>query len=314
MSAAPKIVFLDAATLSDLPAFSRFDDLGDFTSYPRTTPAQVVERAAGAQVVVTNKCPLPAEVINQLPELQLVCIAATGTNNVDKAATKARGIPVRNVAGYSTDSVAQLTLTALFAVAMDLVYLNQAVYAGEYSKAEDFALWRQPFYELRGARFGIIGMGTIGRRVAELATAYGAEVVYYSVRGNDHDVPYPRLESLDKLLTTCDVLSIHCALTEETDGLLGYAELHKMKSSAYLVNMARGGIVAETALVRALDEGLLAGAAIDVFTQEPLPADHPYLTIQHPQRLLLTPHVGWASVEARTTLVEGVVANITEGW
>ncbi len=314
MAAAPRIVFLDAATLSDLPAFSRFSDLGEFISYPRSSQDQLVERAAGAQVVIVNKCHLSADLLAQLPELKLVCIAATGMNNVDREATEARGIPVRNVAGYSTDSVAQLTLTALFAVAMDLVYLNQAVYAGEYSKAKDFALWRQPFYELRGARFGILGMGTIGRRVAGLATAYGAEVVYYSVRGNDHDVPYPRLASLDEFLASCDVVSIHCALTEETDGLLGYAELRKMKSSAYLVNMARGGIVEEDALVRALDAGLLAGAAVDVFTQEPLPADHPYLGIQYPHRLLLTPHVGWASVEARTTLIEGIVANIDAGW
>ncbi len=314
MPAAPKIVFLDAATLSDLPAFSKFEQSGDFTAYPRSTQDQVVERAAGAQVVITNKCRLTAEIIDQLPQLRLVCIAATGTNHVDQEAAAARSIPVRNVAGYSTDSVAQLTLTALFTVAMDLVYLDEAVYAGAYSKAKDFALWRQPFYELRGARFGIIGMGTIGKRVAELATAYGAKVVYYSVRGNDHDVPYPRLDTLDELLESCEVISIHCALTEETDGLLGYPELRKMKSSAYLVNMARGGIVEESALVRALNEGLISGAAIDVFTREPIPADHPYLGIRDRRKLLLTPHIGWASVEARTTLIEGIIGNIEEGW
>ena len=173
-------------------------------------------------------------------------------------------------------------------------------------------MWRHPFYELSGKRYGIIGMGTIGRRVAELATAYGAEVVYYSARGHNHDVPYPRLE-LEEFLRSSDVVSIHCALTDATRGLLGAGELRQMKASAYLVNVARGGIVGERALVDALNEGHIAGAAIDVFTQEPLPDDHPYLGVQNREKLLLTPHVGWASVEARTRLVEGIMQNIQEG-
>ncbi|MBB4079259.1 glycerate dehydrogenase [Lewinella aquimaris] len=313
MSAAPKIVFLDAASVDKLPTYDKFNELGEFTSYARTASAEFMEHATGAQVLITNKIELTAERIEQLPDLRLICVAATGTNNVDKDAAKARNIPVRNVSGYSTDSVAQLTMTALFAVAMDLIYLNRAVYEGHYGKAKDFTFWRHPFYELGGARFGIIGMGTIGRRVAELATAYGAKVVYYSSRGHDHDVPYPRAE-LDELLETCEVISIHCALTDDTRNLLGYAELKKMKPSAYLVNMARGGIVDEAALVRALNEDRIAGAAIDVFTEEPLPDDHVYLTVRDQHRLLLTPHVAWASVEARTRLIEGIMDNIRQGW
>ena len=308
----PRIVFLDAATLDDLPVFDRFKQLGDFTAYPRSTAEQVIERARDAEVVITNKVKLTADLIGRLPELKLVCVAATGTNNVDQEATERRGIPVRNVAGYSTDSVAQLTLTALFTVAMDLLHLNREVYNGNYSRALDFTLWRHPFYELRGKRYGIIGMGTIGRRVAELATAYGAEVVYFSARGHDHDVPYPRLE-LEALLRTSDVVSIHCALTDATRGLLGADELQQLKRSAHLVNVARGGIVDEQALVDALNAGHLAGAAIDVFTEEPLPDDHPYLSVRNREKLLLTPHVGWASVEARTRLVEGIMQNIREG-
>jgi glycerate dehydrogenase len=217
------------------------------------------------------------------------------------------------VAGYSTDSVAQLTMTALFAVSMDLLHLNREVYSGNYSKAKDFSLWRRPFYELTGSRFGIIGLGTIGRRVAELATAYGAEVVYFSSRGTEHDVPYQRLE-LDEFLRSCDTISIHAALTDDTRGLLGRDELAKMKSSAYLVNVARGGIVDEAALVDAINTGAVAGAAVDVFTEEPLPKDHVYLTVEEPDKLLLTPHVGWASVEARTRLIEGIIDNIQKGW
>ena len=313
MPAAPTIVFLDAGTVDDLPAFEKFQELGDFTAYARTTPEALIEHATGAEVLITNKVRLTAETIAQLPDLKLICVAATGTNNIDKQAAEQRGIPVRNVAGYSTDSVAQLTLTAFFAVAMDLLHLDREVYNGNYSRAQDFTLWRHPFYELNGKRYGIIGMGTIGRRVAEIATAYGAEVVYFSARGHDHDVPYPRLE-LDEFLTTCDVVSIHCALTDQTRGLLGLARLRQMKSTAYLVNVARGGIVVETDLVTALNEGVIAGAAVDVFTAEPIPDDHPYLSVHNQEKLLLTPHVGWASVEARTRLIEGVMENIREGY
>ena len=306
------IVLLDAATLDDLPVFEKFGELGDFTAYPRSTPEQVTERAKDARVIITNKVELTAEQIGNLPDLKLICVAATGTNNIDREAAERRGITVRNVAGYSTDSVAQLTLTALNTVAMDLLHLNQEVYNGNYSRALDFTLWRHPFYELSNKRYGIIGMGTIGRRVAAIATAYGAEVVYFSARGHDHDVPYPRLE-LERFLQTSDVVSIHCALTEATRGLLGAEELRQMKPSAYLVNVARGGIVDERALVDALDAGHLAGAAVDVFTAEPLPHDHPYLGVQNREKLLLTPHVGWASVEARTRLVEGILRNINQG-
>ncbi len=313
MPTSTKIVFLDAASVEDLPEFERFHDLGDFTFFSHTGQDEVVERAAGAEVIIVNKVQLTEAIIADLPKLRLICVSATGVNNVDKSAAKARGIPIRNVAGYSTDSVAQLTMTSLFAVAMDLCYLNEAVYSGEYSKAKDFTLWRNPFYELRDARFGIIGLGSIGSRVAKIAEAYGARVVYHSISGTDHDVPYPRL-ALDELLRTCQVVSIHCALSDATRDLLTYDDLEKMPESAYLVNMARGGIVVEADLARAIDEGVISGAAVDVFTQEPLPADHPYLKVKNKHRLLLTPHVGWASVEARTKLLEGVRDNIREGW
>lgn len=310
-----QIVFLDTATVADLPQeLSRFSEIGHFTGYESTRPDQIVERAANAAVIITNKVVLGAAEIDQLPQLKLICIAATGMNNVDLAAADRRGIPVRNVSGYSTDAVAQLTLTSLFTLSMDLLQLNEAVYSGRYAQSPAFSWWRRPFYELKGKRYGIIGLGAIGRRVAALATAYGAEVVYHSVSGrNTTGQAYPHL-TLAELLATSDVVSVHCPLTPQTDNLLDYAALQQMRSSAYLINVARGGIVHEEDLVRALNEGLIAGAATDVFTIEPMPADHVFTTVKDRSRLLLTPHIGWASVEARTTLLAGIRANIQQGW
>lgn len=309
------IVFLDTATVADLPEeLAKFSEFGQYTGYEATTAAQVVARAQDAEVVITNKVVVGKQEMDRLPKLRLICIAATGMNNVDLDEAERRGIPVRNVSGYSTNAVAQLTLTSLFTVAMDLIHLNAAVYDGTYAKSPSFSYWRRPYYELGGARYGIIGLGAIGHAVAKLATAYGAQVVYHSVSGgNTEGQPYPHV-SLDELLTTSEVVSIHCPLTEETRNLIGAAELARMKSSAYLINMGRGGIVDEAALVEALNNGQIAGAAMDVFTTEPLPADHVYTTVRDRSKLLLTPHIGWASVEARMELLAGVRENIRKGW
>ncbi len=309
------IVFLDTATVADLPEeLARFSAYGSFTGYEGTSPDLIVARAQDAEVVITNKVVIGAAEMDQLPRLKLICVAATGTNNVDLVAAQQRGIPVRNVSGYSTNAVAQLTLTSLFTMAMDLIHLNEAVYNGTYAKSPSFSYWRQPFYELGGARYGIIGLGAIGKRVAELATAYGAKVVYHSVSGrNTAGQPYPHV-SLEELLTTSEVVSIHCPLSEQTRNLIDYPAMEKMKPSAYLINMARGGIVNEPDLVRALNAGEIAGAATDVFSSEPMPADHVFTSVQERGKLLLTPHIGWASVEARMTLLAGIRANIEQGW
>lgn len=310
----PKIVFLDTSTVADLPAeLDKFQELGDFQGYQDTAPYETVERLMGAEIAISNKVMIDAAAMAQLPDLKLICVAATGTNNVDLAAAEKRGIPVRNVSGYSTNSVAQLTITMLFTLAMDLIHLNQAVYDGTYSKSPSFSYLRQPFYELGGARYGIIGMGAIGRRVAELATAYGAKVVCHSTSGRNTNQGYPHV-SLDELLSTSEVISLHCPLNEQTRNLISYPELVKMKPSAYLINVARGGIVNEADLVRGLNDNQIGGAACDVYTQEPISADHPYLGVKEPHRLLLTPHMGWASVEARMELLAGVRENIQKGW
>jgi glycerate dehydrogenase len=306
-----QIIFLDTQTVADLPtALAQFNELGEYTGYENTRPDQLVDRLQGATVAIVNKVVIGAAEMDQLPDLKLICIAATGLNNVDLEAAAVRGIPVKNVSGYSTNSVAQLTFTLLFALATDLIHLNAAVYDGTYRQHTAFGYWRLPFYELSGARFGIIGLGAIGHRVGQLATAFGAEVVYHSTSGNNTDgQPYPHL-SLEELLTTSAVVSIHCPLNDATRDLIDTAQLAMMKASAYLVNVARGGIVNESALVRALDDGQIAGAASDVFTTEPTPADHPFLRVKEPHRLLLTPHMGWASVEARLVLLAGVRENI----
>ncbi|MEM0925020.1 MAG: NAD(P)-dependent oxidoreductase [Planctomycetota bacterium] len=310
-----KITFLDTATVADLPdELARFRELGDYVAYEGTAPDQVVERLSGSDVAIVNKVVLGEEELADLPDLKLICVAATGTNNIDHAAAARRSIPVRNVAGYSTVSVAQLTITSLFALAMDLIHLNASVYDGTYASHHAFAYWRQPFYELGGARFGIIGLGTIGRRVAEIASSYGAKVVYHSTSGRyTDDEHYPHL-SLDELLATSEVVSVHCPLNESTSDLIGLDQFKAMRSSAYLLNLGRGGIVNETALAAAIDAEMIAGAACDVFTTEPIPTDHPYLAVKHRHRLLLTPHVGWASVEARTELLAGVRKNIEMGF
>jgi len=271
-----KITFLDTQTVADLPQeLAKFSELGEYTGYENTAPDLVVSRLKGSTVAIVNKVVIGLEEMDQLPDLKLICIAATGMNNVDLEAATKRGIPVKNVSGYSTNSVAQLTITMLFTLAMDLIHLNQAVYDGTYSKHSAFGYWRNPFYELGGARYGIIGLGAIGRRVGELATAFGARVVYHSTSGNNTTgQPYPHV-SLDELLDTCEVISLHCPLNDATRNLIGYPELVKMKPSAYLINAARGGIVNEADLVRALDEEQIAGAASDVFTSEPVPTDHP---------------------------------------
>ena len=306
-----KIVFLDTLTVADLTEdLARFTTYGDYTAYETTAPDQTVARLRGATVAITNKVLIQAAEMEQLPELKLICIAATGTNNVDLVAAQQRGITVKNVSGYSTESVAQHTFALLFALMADLAHLNAAVYDGTYTTHPAFAYWRRPFFEVSGKRWGIIGLGTIGRRVAQLAAAFGAKVVYHSTSGNHTtDAEYEHL-SLTDLLTTCDVITIHCPLNDKTRGLLGAVELQQLKPSAYLINVARGGIVAEADLVAALDDGQLAGAASDVFTTEPLPADHPYLKVKDRSRLLLTPHLAWASVEARRVLLAGVRQNI----
>ncbi len=304
-----KIVFLDARTLGDVPNIGQLDTLGETVLYPDTQPEQVTERIQGAEVVITNKVKVMREAMTNAPELKLICVAATGMNNVDLAAANELGIQVKNVKGYSTDSVAQQTFALLLALLNSTAYYDDYVKTGEYSNERIFTHLGRPYWELSGKRFGILGLGEIGRQVARIALAFGAEVVYFSASGQEYNVIYERLE-LDEFLQTCDVISIHAPLSPDTENLLNYARIAQMKPTALLLNTSRGGIVNEADLAKALDEELIAGAAIDVFTQEPIPASHPYMQLQKKDKLLLAPHIAWSSIEARTRLMEKVADNI----
>lgn len=305
------IVFLDASTVGDVPNLESIKELGDVTFYPVTTTDQTAERTHEADIIITNKVVITRELMEKAPNLKLICIAATGMNNVDREAAADLGIPVKNVAGYASVSVAQTTFAMILHLLQDLPRYDEFVKDGSYSKSPIFTNMDQNYHEISGMRFGIIGLGNIGQKVADIATAFGAEVVYYSTSGKNTDQPYQLLQ-LDELLSTSDVVSIHAPLNENTDNLIGYDQLSKMKPTAMLVNTGRGGIVNEQDLARALDEELISGAALDVFENEPIKADNPLLSIKNKERLVLTPHIAWASVEARTQLLEGVKKNIRE--
>ena len=307
-----KIVFLDAQTLGSDISLAPVSDLGDYVSYPFTKPEDVFERIAGFDVVITNKVWMGKEQIDASPALKLICVAATGTNNVDTAYAASKGIPVRNAVDYSTESVTQVTWMHILNLVGKARYFDDYVKDGSYSTSGCFTNATVPFFELRGKTYGTVGLGNIGSRVAGVAEAFGMKVLYYPTSGKPHSDRYEADTDLDSFLSRCDVVSVHCPLNERTNGLIGYEQLTRMKRSAVIVNMGRGGIVVEADLARALDEGLIAGAATDVFTKEPLPSGHPYLKMQHPERLLLTPHIGWASREARICLVDKIAANIKD--
>lgn len=307
----PTLVFLDRATLGDA-ALDPIAALGRLVCHDRTEPSQVAARIAEADVVITNKVRLGRAEIEAAPRLRLICIAATGMNNVDTACAAEHGIAVRNVAGYSTESVVQTTFAHLLSLAGRLPAFDRIVKSGDYGRSGLFTDATLPFRELHGRRMGIIGLGTIGRRVAAVAEAFGMEVVYHPTSGVAHDDRYPAL-GLGELLATSDVVSIHAPLNERTQGLIGAAELRRMKPTALLLNAGRGGIVDEEALAEALDAGCLAGAGLDVYAVEPLPPGSPLLRMRHPERLSLTPHTAWASAEARERLVAAIAENIRQG-
>ena len=307
-----KIVFLGAQTLGSDISLAPVASLGEYVSYPFTKPEDVFDRIAGFDVVITNKVWMGKEQIDSSPALKLICVAATGTNNVDTAYAASKGIPVRNAVDYSTESVTQVTWMHILNLVGRARYFDEYVKDGSYSASGCFTNASVPFSELRGKTFCTVGLGHIGSRVAAVAEAFGMKVIYYPTSGKPHSDRYEADTDLDSFLSRCDVVSVHCPLNERTNGLIGYDRLKQMKAEAFIVNMGRGGIVVEADLVRALDEGLIAGAATDVFTKEPLPADHPYLQMQHPERLLLTPHIGWASRDARICLVEKIADNIKQ--
>ncbi len=304
-----KIVFLDEYSICNRD-LSEIKSLGDYVGYQTTTPDEVIERCKDAEVVISNKVVLDAEIIASLPKLKLICVAATGMNNVDLAAAAERGIEVKNAVGYSTFAVAETTLCSALALLREVTYYDNYFKSGEYAAAERIFNFDRPTAQLRGKRWGIVGMGNIGREVARLAEAFGCEVNYHSTSGVTRDEQYSAL-SLNELLSTSDIVSVHCPLNEHTHNLIANEELRKMKSSAILINVARGGIVNEQDLADALNEGTIRGAALDVFTSEPL-RESPLYNLKEPYRLLASPHNAWSSVEAIDRLVECITQNIKQ--
>lgn len=307
-----KIVFLDAATMGNV-SFEPFERLGEFVSYQTSTPEEARERVKDADVMMINKVLVNKGLIDAAPELKLICVAATGVNNIDVDYAASKGIPVRNVAGYSTDSVAQSTFMHILSLAGGAPYFDASVKSGSYSRSGMFTDPNWNWTELAGKTIGIIGLGNIGKKVAKIAEAFGMDVCYYSTSGTAHCQDYPCL-SLEDLLRRSDIVSVHAPLNDRTLNLLGAKEFALMKPTAYVVNMGRGAIIVEADLAAAVDNGTIAGAGIDVFVHEPIPEDHPYLTMKHPERMRLAPHVAWASVEARTRLVSMMADNVRMGW
>ena len=306
------MVFLDAATMGDV-SFAPLERLGSLLCYDSSTPEEALERVSDCDVLIVNKVRVTPELIDAAHDLKLICETATGVNNIDIEYAAKKGIPVRNVAGYSTPTVAQATFMHILSLVGSAPYFDDAVKSGRYSASGMFTDVSVNWWELAGKTIGIIGMGNIGRKVAQIAEAFGMKVCYFSTSGTSHCKDYPSLP-LEQLLAQADIVSVHAPLNERTDALIGEKELAMMKPSAYIVNMGRGGIVVEEALVKAVDEGVIAGAALDVYSVEPLPEDSCYLKARHPERFRFAPHVAWASEEARARLLGMVAENIAKGW
>lgn len=303
------IVVLESEAVGKDISWDGLKEFGNVTCYAVTDQNQIAERIKDADIVCLNKCELKESNLKDAHQLKLICESATGFNNIDVDYCHDNGIVVTNVKGYSTDSVAQHTFAMLFYVYEKLTYYDGFVKSGRYAAHNQFTHLDVPFHELAGKRWGIVGLGNIGRKVAEIATAFGCEVVYYSASGRNYDVPYKQVE-FDELIESSQIISVHCPLTEKTNNLFTYREFERMKDSAVLLNVARGPVVNNVDLAKALEENLIAGAGIDVFEKEPIAADNPLWKIQDSTKLVVTPHIAWGTVEARTRLVGEVLENI----
>lgn len=306
-----KILMLDTITLGDDIDLSRFSELGEVIQYSTSTREEAVMRLSqhNPDVIINNKVVLDKEVMSKASNLKMIAETATGVNNIDLDYAKEHGIRVANVAGYSTQSVIQHTFAMCFYVLEHLNYYDNYVKSGEYAKSSCFTHFDRQFPELHGKIWGIVGLGAIGRGVADVAKAFGCTVIYYSASGRTYDTEYENV-SFDELLRRSDIISIHAPLNQNTLNLFDYEALSRMKKNAVLLNLGRGPIVNDADLARAINENLIAGAGLDVITKEPIEADNPLLAIKDSGRLLITPHIAWATFEARSRLMECVYKNI----
>lgn len=306
-----KIVFLDAKTIGEDIDLSGFDALGEVVKYGFSTAEEARERSKDADVLILNKVQVNQQTIGEADHLKLVCVTATGTNNLDKEYLDKRGIAWRNVAGYSTESVAQHTFAMLFYLLEKLPYYDNYVKSEKYVNDVSFTHFAKAFHELSGMTYGIIGLGNIGRRVADIAKAFGCHVIYYSTSGRNSQPGYERV-SFDELLEQSDIVSIHAPLDENTLGLMNKEAFAKMKKSAILLNVGRGPIINEADLAEALNNKTIAAAGLDVLSVEPMQEDNPLRGIKDSERLLITPHIAWAGVEARNRLMGIILGQIKE--
>ncbi len=305
------IVFVECNTLGDDLDWSRFSDLGNVTFLNSPPMSELPGLIADADVVVINKAPMNATTLAKASHVKLICVTATGTNILDKDYLASRGIVWTNVAGYATESVAQHTFASLFYLLEKLPYYDRFVKCGDYQKSSIFTNIDEPFFELKDKTWGIIGLGAIGRRVAGIARAFGCHIIYYSASGAAPQEGYEQVD-LDTLLHTSDVVSVHAPLDQNTEHLMNRDAFKKMKPSAFFINVGRGPIVVEQDLADALKAGEIAGAALDVMDTEPPREGSPLLEIQDSGRLLITPHIAWASNEARTDLMDTVYSQISD--
>lgn len=302
-----KIVFLDRSTLGEDVCIEKFKTLGEVISYDITQENETLSRVQNADIVITNKVVISKEIMEQ-SSLKLICVSATGTNNVDVEFATKCNIAVKNVTDYSTNSVAQLTFSLVLKFMQHLEYYDKYVQNGNWQKSPIFTHIAKPFHELAGKHWGIIGLGNIGQKVASIATAFGCKVSYYSTSGLNSNKEYEQL-SLETLLSQCDIISVHSPLNDKTLNLLNQQTMQWIKEKAIVINVGRGGIINEEDMATLIENKEIY-FGIDVASKEPIEKDSPLLKIKNKERFILTPHIAWGSVEARERLVERVYTNI----
>ena len=306
-----KLVFLDTKTIGEDIDLSAYDALGEVVKYGFSTLEEIPERVKDADVLIVNKIAINEQTIGTAKNLKLVCVTATGTNNLDKEYLKKRGIAWRNVAGYSTESVTQHTFALLFYLLEKIRYYDDYVKDEKYTNDTVFTHFAEHFNEVNGKTWGIIGLGTIGRRVADIAKAFGAHVIYYSASGSPAQEGYEQVD-FETLLATSDIVSVHAPLNEYTKDLMDGEAFAKMKKTAIFLNLGRGPIVVEQDLYEALETGEIAAAGLDVLCEEPMSETNPLAKIKDSKKLIITPHIAWASVEARNRLMQIIAGQIRE--
>jgi len=302
------IVFLDRETLPEQVTVRAPNFAHTMDAYQRTRPEEVVERARDAEIIITNKVPLRAETLAELPKLKMIAVAATGTDIIDLEACKERGIVVSNIREYAIATVPEHTMGLILSLSRSIRPYHNSVAAGRWKEADQFCYFDYPIFDLRGKVLGIIGDGVLGKAVAKLGEAFGMEVRFSTYKGVEGMGPL--YTPFERILSESDVITLHCPLLDSTRNLLGPAEFDQMKKKPLVINSARGGLVDEQALVDALKSGKIGGAAFDVVTTEPIPDGHPFLDIMDMPNFILTPHVAWASIEAIQGLADQMVDNI----